>query len=180
MDRIITAWLNGPAGGNALLDFIFTEASHVGVPLLIIIVLINWWSRHERPHVRHTCVAAGLSFFLGLGINQLILIFVHRLRPYDVGATHLIVGPSGDWSFPSDHSTATFAIAAAFLFHGLRRRGLTLLFAAFLVSVSRIYIGTHYVSDVLGGAATGILAAGVVRASFREGTRLDRFIVRIL
>jgi hypothetical protein len=73
-----------------------------------------------------------------------------------------------------------FAIAAAFLLHGMRRRGLGFLAAALLVIVSRVYVGTHYASDVLGGAVTGIIAAAVVRSVYWEGTRADRFVTSIL
>jgi undecaprenyl-diphosphatase len=127
-----------------------------------------------------TFVATGLSFLLGLVINQLILLFVHRIRPYDEGISHLLIERSADPSFPSDHATATFAIAAAFLLHGMRKMGLWFLAAAVLVAISRVYIRTHYVSDVVGGAATGIAAAYLVRVLYREGTRLDRFVTSIL
>jgi hypothetical protein len=40
-------------------------------------------------------IVAGLSFLLGLGLNQLILLFIHRLRPYDAGRTHLLIRPGG-------------------------------------------------------------------------------------
>ena len=125
-------------------------------------------------------MATGLSFLIGLGVNQIILLFVHRIRPYDAGVTHLIIERSTDWSFPSDHATATFAIAAALFAHGRKGRGLVFLIAAVLVSVSRLYVGTHYAGDVLGGAVTGILAAFLVRAFYREGTAVDRFVTRIL
>ena len=72
------------------------------------------------------------------------------------------------------------AIAAAFLIHGSRRAGLAFLAAACLVTFSRIYIGTHYASDVLGGALTGVFAAFIVRAVYREVTRADRLITSIL
>jgi undecaprenyl-diphosphatase len=48
------------------------------------------------------------------------------------------------------------------------------------VIVSRVYVGTHYASDVLGGAVTGIIAAAVVRSVYWEGTRADRFVTSIL
>ena len=92
------------------------------------------------------------------------------MRPYDGGITHLLIERSADYSFPSDHATAAFAIAAAFLLHGMRRVGLGFLAAAALVTLSRLYIGTHYASDIVGGALTGILAAVLVRASYRENT----------
>jgi undecaprenyl-diphosphatase len=52
--------------------------------------------------------------------------------------------------------------------------------AAVLLAVSRVYIGTHYVSDVLGGAVTGIIAATLVQAAYREGSKLDRLVTGIL
>lgn len=102
------------------------------------------------------------------------------MRPYDAGVTHLLIAPSADPSFPSDHATATFAIAAAFLAHGVRQLGLWFLAAAVLMIFSRVYLGTHYVGDVLGGAATGIAAAALVRALYAEGTRADRLMTNFL
>jgi undecaprenyl-diphosphatase len=55
-------------------------ASEFGVPALIILVGLQWWSKRERLSIRHTCVAAGLSFIIALGLNQIILLFVHRVR----------------------------------------------------------------------------------------------------
>ena len=62
----------------------------------------------------------------------------------------------------------------------MHRLGFWFLAAAALVMVSRVYVGTHYVSDVLGGALTGTIAAMAVRAFYREGTRADRLITGIL
>lgn len=180
MDQAITHWVNSLAGSNGALDSFMILVSLFGVPLLIIATVLQWWVQRERMLVRHACVAAGLSFVIGLALNQIILLFVHRVRPYNVGVTHLIIRPSGDWSFPSDHATATFAIAVAFLLQHLRRRGFAYLAAALLVCFSRIYVGTHYATDVLGGAATGIFAAIVVRAFYRKGTRVDQLITGIL
>lgn len=106
--------------------------------------------------------------------------FVHRLRPYDGGIAYLLIDRSADPSFPSDHAPATFSIAAAFLLHGIRRLGLLFLAAAVLVTISRVYVGTHYVGDVLGGTSTGFVAAMLVRSIYRERTRADRMITSIL
>ncbi|CAI9418742.1 Lipid A 1-diphosphate synthase [Pleomorphomonas sp. T1.2MG-36] len=180
LDTFLTHTINSLAGVYAPVDFVTLSVSAIGVPLLVLAVAGQWWRRGDRDNTRHVLVATGLSFLLGLAVNQLILLLVPRIRPYDAGVSHLLIAPSADPSFPSDHATATFAIAAAFLIHRMRRLGVWFLAAAFLVSFSRIYIGTHYVSDVLGGAATGFMAAIVIRFLFREGTRLDRLITGIL
>src|SRR5579872_657475 len=119
MDQAITHWINSLAGGNALLDSVMIGVTNLGVPFIVAVVAAQWWSKIERTHVRHTCIVAGLSFLLGLGFNQIVLLFIHRVRPYDAGVTHLIISKSPDWSFPSDHSTAVMAIVAAFAFQGL-------------------------------------------------------------
>ena len=180
IDAALTTWLNTGAGHSAAIDFIMVWLSALGIPLLVIVVSVQWWIPRSDHQTRHVLVAAGLSFLLGLGFNQLILLFVQRPRPYDAHISHLIIERSADFSFPSDHATAGFAIAAAFLLHGMPRRGFVFLAAAVLIALSRIYIGTHYASDVLGGAVTGIGAAILVRATYREGSKLDRFITSIL
>jgi undecaprenyl-diphosphatase len=179
LDAAITGWINSLAG-NGLLDQLMIAVSTIGAPLLVLAVAAQWWAGSERTRTRHVLIAAGLTFLIGLGINQIILLFDHRIRPYDVGITRLLIERSSDPSFPSDHATASFAIAAAFLAHKLPKRGFFFLLAAVLVSLSRVYIGTHYISDVMGGALTGILAAILVKALYRPETRVDRFITGIL
>ena len=180
LDASLTCSINSFAGTSTAIDFLMIWVSAIAVPLLILAVAGQWWRRGDRDHRRHVLVATGLSFLLGLALNQVILLLVHRIRPYDAGISHLLIAPSADPSFPSDHATATFAIAVAFLLHGMRRVGFWFLAVALLVTISRVYIGTHYVSDVLGGALTGIMAAIAVRALYWEGTRPDRLITRIL
>lgn len=178
-DVEITRAINSLSGLSRIVDMLMVYVSAVGVPVLVLAVAAQWWRRNDRSYVRHVLVASGLSFLLGLAINQLILLVLHRIRPYDAGVTHLLIAPSGDPSFPSDHATATFAIAASFLLHGKRKVGAAFLAAALLIAVSRVFIGTHYVSDVIGGALTGWVAAIVVRSAFWEGTAIDRAITRI-
>jgi len=80
MDQSITQWVNSFAGSNGILDRIMIVSSEFGVPTLIILVGLQWWSKRKRLSIRHTCVAAGLSFVIALGLNQIILLFVHRVR----------------------------------------------------------------------------------------------------
>ena len=178
IDANATHWINSWASQSQFAELMMVWVSSIGVPILVFAVACQWWARHDRQRTRHILLAAGFSFLTGLALNQFILLFVQRVRPYDGGITSLLVTPSSDPSFPSDHATAAFAIAAVFLLHRFRGAA-AFLAAAVLISISRIYIGTHYVSDVIGGALTGILAVGMVWRMYREGTRADRFLTGI-
>jgi len=180
LDVAATRWVNGLPGIWHPLDLVLLAITSAGVPVIVLAVALQWWSRVDRPGERHVAIACGLSFLLGLFLNQVILLFVHRARPYDAGLTHLLIAPSPDASFPSDHATAVFSIVFAYLLH--RRFGKALLFAiaGSLVAFSRIYVGTHYVGDILGGLLTGLLAAVILRAAYAQGTRLDRWVTGIL
>ena len=180
MDHAITQLINSLAGSNGRLDSVMIVATKLGVPLLVALVVAQWWSKIDRTHVRHTCIAAGLSFLIGLGLNQIILLFVHRVRPYNAGVSHLIISQSADWSFPSDHATASIAIVAAFALHGLPSRAILFGLVALLICWSRIFVGTHYLTDVLGGSLIGVVAAMLVWVFYREGSRLDRAATGIL
>ncbi len=178
-DLMITKGINQFAGTSPLLDAFFLFLTTIGVPIMVILVAIQWWRTHDRSAVRHTVIAAGLTFLFGLAINQIILIFVHRMRPYDAGITHLLIAPSADYAFPSDHATASFAIAIAFLLQGLRRWAGAFLILSGLICLSRIYVGTHYFTDILGGALTAGFAAILVKSLYWEGTRIDRKLTSI-
>lgn len=179
-DALLTAWINSFAGRSAGVDSLMVLVTTWAIPVIVLLVAVQWWGPRPRPHTRHVLAAAGLAFLLGLALNQAVLLYVHRVRPYDAGITKLLIARSADTSFPSDHATAAFAVAAIFLLYGMGVRGALFLLAAIVVCVSRVYVGTHYVSDILGGALTGVVAAACVRLAYREGTRADRAITSIL
>jgi len=53
------------------------------------------------------------------------------------------------------------------------------LMPAVLISLSRVYVGMHYVTDVLGGALTAAVAATFVAWLYRSDSGLNRKLVRI-
>jgi undecaprenyl-diphosphatase len=152
LDVTITQLINNLSGQNNIADQVFILITKYGVPLMILAVALQWWGKSPRAELRQTTIIAGLTFLLGLLFAQVILLFIHRIRPYDVGVSHVIIDKTIDWSFPSDHAIASLSIAFAFLLNGFRRLALAFLCAATLVCFSRIFVGMHYASDILGGA----------------------------
>lgn len=122
LDIAVTRGMNGWTGQSPLIDRLMVWTSEIGVPFLVAAVALQWWQGNNKPRTRHALLATGFSFLFGLALNQVILLFVQRARPYEAGVTHLLIERSADFSFPSDHATTTVAIAAAFLIHGMPRR----------------------------------------------------------
>ena len=87
-----------------------------------------------------------------------------RPRPCNSLSDVLIpLGCTGSYSFPSNHALNNFA--AAMFFYKLFPKLKWALFAgATIVAISRVYLGLHYPSDILGGAIIG-LAFGYLFAS---------------
>jgi membrane-associated phospholipid phosphatase len=102
--------------------------------------------RRRRPWLRATaCV--GAAYLISTSIKMAI----GRKRPVIEDLPHLMATPTG-LSFPSSHSTSSFAAAQAF--GRLLPRG-PLVGAATGMALSRLYLGVHYPSDVAAGAALG-------------------------
>lgn len=179
-DIALTQWLNAPAGHSPILDAAMPAITTYGVPLIIVVVALQWFTKTDRPRLRHAIITSGVAFLLGQAINQIILLTIHRPRPYDAGISNLIIEKSADWSFPSDHATAVATIAAAFVLLAFRTQAILFSIAAFLVCWSRVYIGTHYASDVVAGLATGTIAAWAVSYAYRPELRLNRWLTSIL
>jgi undecaprenyl-diphosphatase len=83
--------------------------------------------------------------------------FFERARPCNTLSDVLTpLGCTGSYSFPSNHAVNNFTAAAFFarLYPGYR----TVLFIiASLVALSRVYLGLHYPSDIIAGAAIGFI-----------------------
>jgi undecaprenyl-diphosphatase len=162
MDLSLYEKLNGFAFHHDAFEdvvrFVAVEGQYFFVALLAILFLASgrWASRNARRGV----VAAGFSAALALGIAQIVSHVVERPRPYlaHPDQAHLFIPPASDSSFPSDHATASFAIAVA-IFLRNRKAGALALVMATLLSIARVTVGTHYPGDVLGGAILGTLCA---------------------
>jgi membrane-associated phospholipid phosphatase len=103
-------------------------------------------------------------------LNTAIKFAVRRRRPELAGLPPL-QRTSTRLSFPSAHACTSFAGALAYSRLGLPAAGLYPLAAG--LSLSRLYLGVHYPSDVLAGAALGTLVAARFGGPARVGAPLE-------
>jgi undecaprenyl-diphosphatase len=110
--------------------------------------------RRRRRWLRATGCVGGAYL-----VSTSIKVAIGRRRPVVEDLPHLMATPTG-LSFPSSHSTSSFAAAQAF---GTLVPRIPLLGAAAAMAFSRLYLGVHYPSDIAAGAALGTVIGGLGR-----------------
>ena len=103
------------------------------------------------------CFALLLNLIL---CNITLKPLVARVRPFDLAeGIELIISKPLDFSFPSGHTSASFAAASAVFGHNKKYGTFALVFA-FLIAISRLYLYVHFPTDILAGAIVGMACAG--------------------
>ena len=111
---------------------------------------------------RKTALFLVLSILIIAFLNTMLKDLIQRPRP-EVSADRILVPQDKEFSFPSGHASivAGCAVTTAILFSNSARRKIIVCFVmleAALVCLSRVYVGVHYPSDILGGI---LLGAGI-------------------
>ena len=111
------------------------------------------------PKTRKVGILVSVALLLDvLTCNVILKPLIARTRPYDVNtAVELLIRAPRDYSFPSGHTAASFAAAAALWFADKKKIAIPALVLAVLIAFSRMYFYVHYPTDVLGGAILGMV-----------------------
>ena len=142
--------------------------THLGDPgwswiLLAVILLIV-------KKTRKIGLVTAVSLLSSYVVNNLILKnLVARVRPYEaVDGLQRIIEAQSDFSFPSGHSASSFAAAVVIFMLCPRKYGVPALVLAFLIALSRLYVGVHYPTDVLTGVISGTVIAVIVCTVYKK------------
>lgn len=138
-----------------------TALGSVTVLLLISTVVLAYLAFTRRFNA---CIFLSLAMGGGLALNWTLKKLFSRPRPDSVTHLHYV----DSYSFPSGHTLLSAVVyltlgALVARMAATRRQKLYVmgaaLFLAFLVGVSRVYLGVHHPSDVLAGWAVGLVWA---------------------
>ncbi|MDD6160322.1 MAG: phosphatase PAP2 family protein [Oscillospiraceae bacterium] len=147
-EHLRLSWLNGPVK-------LYTTLGNAGL-LFIVLTLVLLMIRKTRK--TGLAAAGGLIVDL-LVVNITVKPLVSRLRPWVVmEGFETLLTSSDPNSFPSGHTCAAFAFAAAVCVTAPKKwmKAAALIVAA-LMGWSRLYVGVHFPSDVLAGVVIGTL-----------------------
>jgi membrane-associated phospholipid phosphatase len=173
-DRPMTRLVNGVANRSWFLDYFTDAASKYFTFSGVILMAMIWYCWFEnRDTERRARVLVGTVASIGAGWISRVL--QHTLpthpRPYYDAALgfHLPLSPEvpyNNWnSFPSDHVTV-FAGLAVVLYIARPKFAIYAIAWTIVVESFRIYIGAHYLSDLMAGAALAAFAVWVSQLSW--------------
>ena len=167
IDGNLLLWIQKHARGNGWNFFwiAVTSLGNAGIVWLALSAALLCQKR-TRDAGQAALLSMGLCFLL---CNVILKNLVARTRPYDAipELSTLIPHPT-DYSFPSGHTTASFACALVLFGMLPKKYGVPILCLAVLIALSRLYVGVHYPSDVLGGMLIAVGVSTFVLYLWRE------------
>lgn len=123
----------------------------------------------EKANVRKTARILFVSLIASVAVVEVLKHMIDRPRPCEVLSGVVWLGNVRvGFSFPSAHTAVSFVLASVFG-SAYKRFATALFILATSVGISRVYLGVHYPSDVIGGALIG------VAFSYATGKILDKF-----
>lgn len=165
------------AGSDPLLDAILYAFTVLGTAYVIALLAAPLAWRGQRELAFDVLVLVAVA----LVVTEALKLATGRPRPCEalVSVRTLAWYPCGSepgLAFPSGHATRAFALAALLAGRLGARPGLALGSVAALIGLSRVYLGVHWPTDVIGGAVLGLAlgAAALVVERRSSGYRALR------
>lgn len=153
--------INGLAGRSFVADW--TMVALAGPTSLLVpgALAFGYWLWVNRREALIGTTGLACLILLGDQLGAQVKQLVGRVRPcHLLSGVHQLVGCGGTFSFPSNHALNT-AAAAAFAQVLYPVTGWVTWPLVAVIGFSRVYVGGHYVTDVLGGwVLGGLLGAG--------------------
>lgn len=171
MNAQILLLVNSWAGRNFLLDNAMIFCARYLIYIVFIVALgcmAHLLYTHQRRPVLYFGATLLLDFILLRTVAAVYAKFYADHRPFVDYHLHQLIPHAAGRSFPSDHVTATMAIAMGLLlFTPFKKWGAFVLVSVLLIGFARVFCGVHYPVDIVGAVVVGILGACIIKAICR-------------
>ncbi len=140
---------------DSLMPFITNKWNFTAPIVLLLLYVLLFRPRRDQVMAVTAVAVVLLSDVTSYFLKDLF----HRIRPcHALQEVRLLEGAicGNAFSFPSNHASNMFAIAAFFAYN-YRKLVIPCFIAAALIGYSRVYLGTHYPTDVMAGVVWGML-----------------------
>jgi len=141
---------------NDFLDFFFIFFNEFGDELVFLVVAsILWWVVNKHFAYRFMMI-----FLTSVAVNDTFKNIVRRPRPYELGSVVSVTESTYGYSFPSGHAQNAGAMALVLNErYGTVKKWVRplLITIVILVMLARVYLGQHYLTDVIAGLAVSVL-----------------------
>jgi undecaprenyl-diphosphatase len=159
LNHLLFTWINAtPASPKGLLTIAFILANDMILIVPVTIAALWLWGDHQKMAFQREVVSKtviALLFAMACA-KTLSVVFPHP-RPFMESFGYTFLQHSADSSFPSDHGTAIFTFALAFLFWHRLWSGALFLLLGLGIAWSRVYVGVHWPLDMLGAFLVALL-----------------------
>lgn len=124
-----------------------------------------FFKKTRKVGIVSLCSIALCFLITNVGLKNLVA----RPRPYTQIPELILLGHmEKSFSFPSGHTANSFAVALIYYRMLPKKWGVPAVVLAALIGLSRLYIGVHYPSDVLGGFFVGLFASSIVYLIYQK------------
>lgn len=160
MDSLIFQIINGLAGKNICLDSLgIFFAEYLGYVLIGILIL--FLLKDYKKYWQMTAKALGAAISARFIITEIIRFLWYKPRPFVTNQVNLLISHEASASFPSGHAAFYFGLSTVVYFYN-KKLGILFLVFSFLISLSRIFVGVHWPSDILAGAIVGVFSGWLI------------------
>lgn len=136
-----------------------TKLGNSGFIWLTTAILMSFFKKTRNVGIVSLCSIALCFLITNVGLKNIVA----RPRPYtQIAELMILTHPESSFSFPSGHTANSFAVALIYFRMLPKKYGITAVVLATLIGLSRLYIGVHYPTDVIGGFFVALFASSVV------------------